>query len=1272
MIADKFWLRKQYQKISNIEIAELRKEQFLFLEEKIAESIQKRESRLTNLPKIKYADLPIVLEKDNIIKALKDNSVVIVSGETGSGKTTQLPKICLEAGFGISGMIGHTQPRRIAARTIATHIATEFESSLGEVVGYKVRFADRTKPSCYIKIMTDGILLTETQSDRWLQQYDCIIIDEAHERSLNIDFLLGYIKNLLTKRKDLKVIITSATIEIERFSTFFHDAPIIEVQGRTYPVELNYLGKDFHFETDDPILQVAQTIDLACKRGPGDILVFQSGEKEIKEVIEVLSFRRHQFALLPLYARLSLVEQQKVFRPYAQRKIIVTTNVAETSLTVPNIRYVIDSGLARLSRYNYRNKLQRLPIEPISQASANQRKGRCGRVGPGICYRLYSEDDFQSRPLYTEPEILRTNLAGVILKMLALGLKDIQSFGFITPPDSRYIKDGYTLLERLGAIDFEGKITWIGKVMANIPIEPKLARIIVGANEMGALKEILIIVSALSIVDVRERPQDYQEQADLAHAKFNHENSDFMSYLHLWHFIYEHKESLSHQKFRKLCKENFLSYLRVCEWLDIKSQLEEMVKEIGFKINQIEADYSLIHKSLLTGFVDSIGIKDDKKEYTGARNVKFFIHPGSSLFKKAPLWIMACEIVHTTKNYARVNAQIETRWIEEVAGNLLKKQHDEPHFESKKGHVVAFERATLFGLEIYNKRKVNYEKISPLIARKIFIEQGLVQGNVNTKCSFYQKNIDTQKKLLALEDRIRRQKILYDETLIYRFYEKHLPINICSTPLLEKYFLDKDDSFLIFSQPDIALSEIDQDLLEKFPDKIAIKGQDFQLEYLFDLDAYNDGVTLQLSLDTLKYIKDEDFSWLIRGLLDEKITFLMKALPKRIRSLFSGLPEYIQRAKEHLNPSQGTLTQALLLYLQEQSKVTIQPNIWQDIIFPHHLVMHFNVMDKNARSLAFGDDLQQIYLDLKDKFTDVLSTQYPIENECFASWNFKDLSDEYKIRKNNLDFIYYPALVDNITSVNIRLFDSKPIAKNNHRLGLTRLFLLQMIDACKNFKKNISSIQKKAIAKNYATFGDYDSLIEQILFQCALSVFVSENDNILTGEQFKHQLTKKRNQFLLNAQSIFQLVNEILLLHNKIMALCAQYRASNQEAPSIKDIQAQCADLFKPDFIKQVPLVWLKRYPVYLKAIESRISKLARQLEKDKKAMQEIDVVQKAYRSKLTLKDVSLSAPNDPLLSFRWKIEELRISLFAQELKTIEAVSKIRLLKVLESLDLPT
>ncbi len=1266
MISDQYWFKRKYKEALRSADKEKKLAQ---LNEKIQASMLVRSNRTANVPKITYPDLPISAQKDAILKALMDNQVIIVAGETGSGKTTQLPKICLEAGLGRGGFIGHTQPRRIAARTVAARIASEFESPLGKHVGYKVRFSDNTNSENYLKIMTDGILLSETQTDQYLTLYDCIIIDEAHERSLNIDFLLGYLKKLITKRSDLKVIITSATIDVKRFSEFFNNAPIIEVEGRSYPVETLYLGKNFQDDSDDPIAQVANAVELACQRGPGDILIFQSGEKEIREVIELLSYRKMtNVELLPLFSRQSNAQQQKVFQRSNKRKIIVTTNVAETSLTVPNIRFVIDSGLARISRYNYRNKLQRLPIEAISQASADQRKGRCGRVGPGICYRLYSEEDYLTRDLFTEPEILRTNLAGVILKMLSLNFESIETFPFIEAPDSRYIKDGFTLLERLSAVDEDKRITPLGRVLATIPIEPKLGRVIIAANKYGALKEILIIASALSIVDVRERPQGCQSDADSAHAKFAHPTSDFMSYLNLWHFIMEHKKQLSHQKMRKLCQENFLSFLRVLEWSDVYQQLEQITKELNFKINQMPADYSLIHKALLSGFIDSIGVKEEKQEYAGARGVKFFIHPQSVLFKKPPSWILSSEIVHTSKTFARTNAAIETRWIEEVADNLLKKQYDEPYFDAKSGRVLAYERASLFGLEIYAKKKINYEKVAPIDARKLFIEQALVQEQMHQKFPFYVKNKETVKSIRELEDRIRKQLILLDEASLIAFYEKHIPFYVCSVPALEKYLQDKNNNVLIVAQSDILLNEVSNDLISLYPDNIKVKEQIFALEYQFDLSKEEDGATLIVPFEMLKYIKDEDFSWTIPGFLEDKIDFLIRALPKKYRTQFLPIPEFAKNAHKTISQEQGTLTKALQSYLELQSKISLG-NAWENIHYPAMLVMHFKVIDKQGKLLAQGDNLNQLYDQLKEDYLEIYSSEQPIERDKITQWDFEDLPIEYKVKREQLDFIYYPALVDNQDSVSIRLFDSQPQGAFNHRLGLARLYLLALNESCKNIKRGISQVTKKQLSKLSEKQGGFDTLMDEVLMACALFLFVDDKPIIRGQKEFNQILSAHRSNFVLTVNEIITLVNDALSSEHAILLLLEKSALISQDKEAANDIRLQLQGLFVAHFIKQTPLAWLKRYPTYLKAILARIEKYARQSAKDKSARLEVEAVKKAYTSKLNTKDTSFLNPTAPLLSFRWRIEELRVSLFAQELKTIEAVSKVRLLKLLENID---
>lgn len=1266
LLKDAFLYKIAYRKILKEPIA-LQVDKLQALEAKIRRSIEKCAQKAEHRPKIVYPDLPIVQERTRIIEALHAHPVVIVAGETGSGKTTQLPKICLEAGLGVRGMIGHTQPRRLAARTMATRIAQECDAILGEAVGYKVRFSDKTQPMSYIKVMTDGILLSETQTDKWLLQYDCLIIDEAHERSLNIDFLLGYLKKLLEKRSDLKIIVTSATIDVERFSTFFNNAPLINVSGRTYPVEVHYLEGA---ENTDPALQVANAVDCAYQYGMGDILIFQSGEKEIREVIDVLSKRQlPNTSIIGLYARQSVSEQQKAFQSSSKRKIIVATNVAETSITVPNIRFVIDAGFARISRYNYRSKLQRLPIEPISQASCEQRKGRCGRVGPGICFRLYSKEDYLSRPFFTEPEILRTNLAGVILKMLHLGLKDIESFDFIDPPDSRYIKDAFALLERLNAVNETRDITPTGKLLAQIPIEPKLGRALIAANQYGALKEVIIIISALTINDPRERPQDQRQKADEKHAQFKDDKSDFISFIKIWDFITSHKKALSHQQFRHLCRENMLSYLRVCEWFDVHDQLKEIVEELAFKFNQVQADFTLIHKALLTGLIDSVGQKQDHKEYLGARNTRFFLHPSSGLFKKSPTWVLACEIVHTTKVFGRTNASIDPKWIEEVAGHLLKRQYFSPYFDSKEGRVLAFEKVTLFGLEIVSKRKMSYEKIAPKEARQLFIQQGLVEGELLTSYPFYEENKKTLAKLRVLEDKSRQHRFI-DDALIFEFYDKHLPMQICSIKALEEA-LKNDKLSLTFSMEDVCSTFLDPEFDQLYPDEWIIKGQTFSLEYKFDLSAVDDGVTLIVPLEALKILKEEDFSWLVPGLRNSKIAAALKALPKKIRTLLGPLPQQVAHATQYLETkSQVGFFQALTDYLKSECHLMVDSSVWFGVRLDNYLNFHFKVISPQNILLAQGDDLQAIFNLLSEKYADFFAEKHPIERKIVTKWDFGSLEKTVSVQKGLMRFEYYPALCDSKEGLQVQLFESLKHANSHHPAGLARLYLLQLDSAIKSVRRNILPAQKKQLIKDYAFLGTFDEAIDEIHFNAAFALFVKVAPEIRTETAFEENLNARRANFVSIANELVQLICNILATRAALLRTVqlAEEKWDPQFDPSLHDIVGQLDALFAPHFIMQTTFEYIKRYPVYLAAIQQRMDKLPRQLTRDKQLLTEVQTLQKAYQYKCTLQEDRSLSLQDPLWEFRWKIEELRVSLFAQTLGTLEPVSKTRLLKVLENL----
>ncbi len=1212
-----------------------------------------------------YPDLPIVEKKQAILEALKAHQVIVVAGETGSGKTTQLPKICLEAGFGSNGLIGHTQPRRIAARTVAIRIASELQTEVGSLVGYKVRFSDKTNPNSLIKIMTDGILLSEMQHDKMLSKYDCIIVDEAHERSLNIDFLLGFLKRILKKRSDLKVIVTSATIDVEKFSHFFENAPIIEIEGRTFPVEVKYVDPENVTPDTDPVLQIVDVVKEICVKGPGDILIFQSGEKEIRDLMQVLQDNIKEVELLPLFARLSVGDQQRIFTPGAKRKVIVATNVAETSLTVPNVRFVIDSGFARISRYQYRSKLQRLPIEPISQASANQRKGRCGRVGPGICYRLYTEEEFLTRPLYTEPEILRTNLAGVILKMLSLGIEQVTSFPFIDPPDNRYVKDGFTLLQRLSAVNLHNKITPLGRTLANIPIEPRLGRILLAGDQYGALKEILVIVSALSIADPRERPLEFQEKADLKHSQFMDEKSDFMTLVNLWHFVREQRKKLSHQKFRKLCRENFLSFIRICEWFDIYTQLLESCKELGLKLNQISADYSLVHKALLTGCIDKIGLKEEKANYQGARNLKFVLHPSSHLMKKPPLWVMAYEIVHTFKVYARTNAQVEVEWIEEVGQPLLKKQLFEPHFDKKRAQVVAFERATLFGLEI-SKRKVNYEKRFPREAREIFIQQGLVEEELDVSCEFYVKNKETLHSLQLLEERFRHRYHLVNDQLIYRFYDKKIPPDVASKTALLQWIKVQGEDSLIFRQEDVAALVLSEDILQSFPEYLMRNNQRLYLEYHYDLNSVEDGVTVLVPVSLLGLVQEDDFSWLIPGLRHEKIAAYLKALPKSYRTLMMPLNDFILRVKELLNPQQGTFQTALLQALQQLLKISFPITIWDKTQFAPYLHFHYKVIDEKGTLLAQGEDIHLLYETLKKQHPDFFTITHPLQAKDKLKWDFGVLPLSTLVSKNALNHTLYPACVDKQETVAVELFETEAAARKQHRRGLTRLYLLQLSEKCRLAKRNITPIQKKALTKLYSAWGSVEECFEEIFYNCAFSLFVDKHEEVRSSAQFESQLQRKGAEFLLTTNRMLALVFDILQQY----AAVQQKRQVLEKLPDTRsallDIENQLQALLSKHFIKETPLQWLSRYPLYLKAIMNRLEGLPRAAPRDKTLMADIQVVSQAYLSKLRAKPDYFEDSASALFDFRWKIEELRLSYFAQGLRTVEPVSKIRLLKLLQ------
>lgn len=1242
------------------------------LELDIAQSRARCEARRNNLPQPMYPEpLPVCERRESIKEAITAHPVVIVAGETGSGKTTQLPKICLELGRGVSGMIGHTQPRRIAARTLATRIASELQSDVGHAVGYKIRFSDRVGPDTYIKVMTDGMLLAESQGDRWLQDYDTLIIDEAHERSLNIDFLLGYIKELLPRRPDLKVIITSATIDTERFSKHFDAAPIIEVSGRTYPVEVRYrpLAEGEEERENDLMRGLLDAVDeISTLDRHGHILVFLPGEREIREAAEAL--RKHHPAnseILPLYARLSANEQNRIFQPGSRQRIVLSTNVAETSLTVPGIRYVIDTGLARISRYSFRSKVQRLPIERISQASANQRKGRCGRVAPGVCIRLYSEEDFLSRPLFTEPEILRTNLASVILQMTALELGDIAAFPFLEPPDSRMITDGYKLLQELGAVDARFQLTETGRRLARLPVDPRLGRMLLAAVKERALTEVLIVVAAVSIQDPRERPVEYQQAADAAHREFQDEDSDYIGYVKLWRWFQEQKHHLSRNKLRALCKSRYISYLRMLEWEDIHHQLKTQMIEFDVRFNELPAEYPQIHRALLSGLLSHIGMKLEDKEYLGARNKKFRIFPGSALYKKQPKWLMAAELVETAQLYARGVARIEPEWVEQAAGELCKRSYSNPRWEKKSAQVVADEKLTLYGLPIVAQRKTSFGGIDPKAAREIFIREALVHGDYQTRAEFFEHNRRLIIEVEEIEHKARRRDVLVDEQQLYEFYDSRIPETVGSGRDFETWYREqsKQESELLFLNKDALMSHTAEAVTsDAFPDFISCQGIRIALRYHFDPSHQADGVTAIIPLAALNQLRPELFEWLVPGLLQEKIIYLIKALPKAIRRNFVPAPNYAAACMETLSPSDTGLLEALAKRLAKMSGMTLSVEDWTEVSLPPHLLMNFEIIDPKGKMIAEGRDLAVLQSRFGEKARSVFNAKPDsgLEKTGFTNWDFGDLPKSIEIHRQGLSIQGFPTLIDRQTSVDIQVMDSVERARAEMRRGVRRLLMLQLPDKIKYLGKNLPDINK--ICLMYAPFGQCEALKEEIIALALDEVFFTEErDEIRTQMAFLDALQQGRERLITKANELVNLIDQIL---TQYAALKKRLKGALPPPwlPAITDIRQQLDGLIYPGFVSKTPLKWLQHLPRYLKAAELRIEKLPSALDRDRQNAAEIARLWQLLQRNSKAQDKGGMTHLEP----RWMMEELRVSLFAQELKTAGPVSVKRMEKMIEDL----
>lgn len=1236
--------------------------------------------------------LPVSERAPEIIKAIEENQVIIVCGETGSGKTTQLPKICLMAGRGQTGRIGHTQPRRIAASSIARRIAEELKTEPGDVVGFKVRFTDHTAPGATIKLMTDGILLAETQGDPLLRAYDTIIIDEAHERSINIDFLLGYLKRLLPKRPDLKVIVTSATIDAERFAKHFakdgKDAPVLTISGRTYPVEIRYRPIEDPDEDDDQILSA---IDDAVTEleiaGRGDILVFLPGEREIRDAADWLRKTRVGKAdILPLYARLSASEQDRVFKPSGGlRRIILATNVAETSVTVPGIRYVVDTGLARVKRYSYRSKVEQLLVEPVSQASANQRAGRCGRVAEGICIRLYDENDFNRRPAFTDPEIMRSNLAAVILRAISLHLGDIREFPFVQAPPPKAIADGYAILQELGAITDAGELTRVGQSLARLPVDPKLGRMLLAGSEKNALRELLIITSGLSVQDPRERPVDQQQAADEAHKKLADERSDFLSFVKVWDFVEKARsEKESNRKFDQEMKRRFLSPRRLREWREVEGQLKMLVTDLGWRMNTAPATYEEVHRSLLAGLLGNIGSKTVESDfrappYAGARGIKFWIWPGSVRAKKAGRWVLAGQIIETTKLYARCVADIDAEWIEAAAGGLIRRAWSEPHWEKRRGEVVAMERGTLYGLTIYQQRRVSFAPHDPKLARELFIREALVAGELDAKLPFFQHNQRLVREIEELEHKTRRPDVLVDDELIFSFYDRELPQDVCSLKTLEKWLAEerkKNPKALELTKDELMRHGAEGVTNDWFPKSIRMAGIDMTLSYQFEPGSPRDGITMTVPLFALNQLDPVRAEWLVPGMVKEKAQVLLKSLPQKIRRNCVPLADY---AAGFLTRSGGGAPQprgfleVLADDVRSETGVPCQPSDFKVEQLPAHLILNFKVIDEHGRQLAMGRNLSQLRAELgaeaQETFRNLAQQDAAVAKDLadqITNWTFGELPELMEIQRRGETLIGHPALVDEGDACAIEVFDDPLEAQKAHRKGLRKLFRLTLREQVKFVERSLRDlgrVQMQAsvvpgLAKNFENFDD----LENDVVDCVLEA-TAMADPLPTDEQsFQARREDARGRLSLVAGEVSRLLTEVATIAGTIPL---KLKRMSQEKTLCEDVTRELEGLFPPHFLLSAPLNQLMHYPRYLKAIVYRLEHFSDDPERDASRQAQIERLALPWQRAVAARR---GQPDEHLEEFRWMLEELRVSLFAQQLRTPMPVSVKRLERIWQSI----
>ncbi len=1262
--------------------------------DKLERSRQQVISRQASIPVIQYPEeLPIAERRGDISEAIAKHQVVVIAGETGSGKTTQLPKICLELGRGVMGMIGHTQPRRIAARTVASRIAEELAQPLGQTVGYQVRFNETSSENTLVKLMTDGILLAEIQHDRYLNKYDTIIIDEAHERSLNIDFLLGYLKNILPKRPDLKVIITSATIDVERFSRHFNDAPVIEVSGRTYPVEVEYIPSQEERDLAQSVLETVEHILTLPKQGgqPSDILVFHSGEREIRETANVLrKAQLRNLEVVPLYARLSLSEQTKVFKSHRGIRVVLATNVAETSLTVPGIRYVIDPGTARVSRYSYRTKVQRLPIEAISQASANQRKGRCGRISEGVCFRLYSEEDFTARSEFTDPEIIRTNLASVILQMLRLRIGDIRDFPFVDAPDQRLINDGFNLLQELQAVNKKGELTSIGQQLCRIQADPKMGRMLLTASKEGALREILIIVAALSVQDPRDRPSDKQQAADEKHRQWKDKESDFVTLVNLWQHFEQQRQDLSRNQFEKYCRQNFVSPLRMREWRDLHHQLHGACRELKLTENKQPAGYEAVHRSLLSGLLGNIGfqradeeVEGDSQnkpkrrgqaEFSGARNRKFYVFPGSGLNKKPPRWLMAAEMIETSRLFSHYNAKIDPDWLPSLASHLVKKNYSEPHYSVRNGQVMAYEKQTLYGLPIVEKRRCGYGKIDPVLSREIFIRSALVEGEYRGKGNFFKHNQKLQESLQDIESRTRRRDVLVDDQVMFDFYSERIPSDVVNLAGFEHWRKQqenresegglKDSSRLLYMDEEL-LSQGQAGGLDEsqFPDHISWQGTRYPLSYHFEPGHSEDGVSVTVPVSILHQVPLYRFDWLVPGMLRDKCIALIKSLPKSLRRNFVPVPDYVDRALASMKPEDISLMEALGCRLKALSGVTISEQDWQQVNLESIYSLNIKLIDEQGKLLTMSRDLAELKANYRGRVADSIAqtSHVSIEQENVESWDFGELPEIYSIEQQGLSIRTYPALLlergKEKDQINLRLLDNPNTALNKTVVGLGALYQQVYPESAKYLRKQL--LKGLDLQLKSAVLPGKGILIPLIIDMAYRQALLESRPIPRSSGDFDKSYKEGKSQIVSVANEIESLIVTMLPLLSEIRKTLKKQSLTAMHA--VTDINQQLTYLFSPEYLVSVPIEWLRNYPRYLKAIQNRLEKLPLNPKQDKESWMVLDKLEQRLADfSYDWSDLPLSTQSE-VWKHRFMLQEYRVSLFSQQLKTVFPISDKRI-----------